>query len=486
MTTAPGTTADVLVLGAGPGGLSAAVSSARAGARTLLVEADTQVGGNAVLSTGYLALLNNDLQRQQGIRDSAEAFLADLTRESEQQALLLPTIFDRTLARLFVEGTAETARFLTELGVTFGRLVRRPAQHSVDRMASVVRTEVLRTGFEPLLDQLGVEVLLGTRAYRINGGPGQWSVETVDSDGREQLLTATRSVVLATGGYQGNPQLRERYQLQSMADRPHLGLATCRGDGHLMASALGADLVNMPAIPSLVIVASAFIEDAIAVNCEGRRFHDEAGPYEDRVAALLAQPGQCAHYVYDQATARRRELLIAQMPEPTLTSETLEGLADQLGCPASELETTVAAWNQTVSSGSTPDAHGRILLPASGAGVLEPPFSAVPLVVGVQFPAGGCRVTTSMAVVDVWGRPMPGLYAVGDCVGGVNAAAGLGGIHIASALTLGRIAGRAAAEQDPGTPTALAAAGLSSGGDPAGGRVELIPLSASDEPVPSP
>ena len=106
-----------------------------------------------------------------------------------------------------------------------------------------------------------------------------------------------RGVVLATGGYQSNPRLRQRYQPEFVARAPYLGVDTCRGDGHLMGQAVGGDLINMTFVPPLVIVSSSVVEDAIAVNAAGERFHDEAGPYEERVERLHAQPGRRARYV---------------------------------------------------------------------------------------------------------------------------------------------------------------------------------------------
>jgi succinate dehydrogenase/fumarate reductase flavoprotein subunit len=87
----------------------------------------------------------------------------------------------------------------------------------------------------------------------------------------------------------------------------------------------------------------------------------------------------------------------------------------------------------------------RVVLPPGRRTATTAPFTAVPMVVGVNFCAGGFRVTTSMQVIDVFGAPVPGLYAAGDCVGGLNPVSDLGGIHISGGFTLGRVAGRAAA-----------------------------------------
>lgn len=141
-------------------------------------------------------------------------------------------------------------------------------------------------------------------------------------------------MVLASGGYQSNPELRLRYQPGFVGRAPCLGIDTCRGDGHLMGQAVGGDLINMTFVPPLVIVSSSVVEDAIAVNEAGERFHDEAGPYEERVERLHAQPGRRAWYVLDDVVAREKAALIGQMPEPPVTAPGLTELAAAIGARA--------------------------------------------------------------------------------------------------------------------------------------------------------
>lgn len=467
---------DVVVVGAGPGGMAAASASAVAGARTVLLEATTDVGGNAVLSTGYLAILDSDEQRDADLHDNEDQFLLDLRRAAmEEEAHNHPALLDEELARKFIRGTRETYEHLLELGVRFDRFVRRPRQHSVDRMLAVQDTTAFRSGFRERLEQTGVEIRYATRALELSRGTGGWRVR-LQGESVEEWLDAA-AVVLATGGYQGNAELRRRHQPGSMAARPYLGLATCRGDGHIMAASVGADMLNMGLIPSLVIVASGFVEDAIAVNSEGSRFHDETGPYDERVAAVLAQPDQRAYYVYDAPTAEARAHLIAQMPAPPVRAATLEKLAERINVSATALRRTVDLWNASLHDDARADPFDRGIFAEPRRGITTGPFHAVPLVVGAQFTGGGCRVTDQMTVVDLWGRPIPGLYAVGDCVGGINAGAAVGGIHIVSALTLGRVAGRAAALGATGDPTTLQPPGGFAGADrTSGATIDIVPI----------
>jgi succinate dehydrogenase/fumarate reductase flavoprotein subunit len=431
--------ADIIIVGAGPGGCAAAVEAARHGASVILLEAGERVGGNAARSTAYVAFQGFDMQTEAGISDSVDAFMADMEAEIERQRERYGLIFDTDLARRFAEESSDTFRFLVGLGFRFNRFIRRPLQHTTDRMVDVVENTMFTYLFEPVLAELGVDVRTNTRAERLLNRDG--AVVGVRAGGLE--LRADRGVILAAGGYQANPKLRARYQPMSMADTPYLGTEHDRGDGHLMGQAVGGDLINMTMIPSLIMVASALVEESIAVNRDGRRFHDEAGPYDDRVDALLAQPDRMAWYVFDDRVARAKGQLVDEMPEPAASAGTLEELAGMLGCDPGGLAESVREWNETVTSGATEDpAFGRVIFPDPRVGIVDAPFHASRMMIGINFPAGGFRVTTDTQVIDVYGDPIPGLFAVGDCAGGVSPTIGLGGMRISAALALGRVAGR--------------------------------------------
>lgn len=444
-------TADVVVLGTGPGGMAAVNAAAAEGVEVIAIEAMDHIGGNAVWSTGYLAFVNSAMQAEQGIVDDEETFLADAAHMIELAEDDFGVLWDEDLVRLFARESARTYDLLTERGVRFSRFIPRPAQHSIDRMAAVEDAWMFQRAFQPDFELPLVRTLFDTTATRLRsddaGRVTGVRARRSGPDGPEWIeIEARRGVVLATGGYQSNPLLRQRYQPGHLARGPYLGVDTCRGDGHLMGAAIGGDLVNMTFVPPLVIVSSSLVEDAIAVNEAGERFHDEAGPYEDRVAALLDHPRRSGWYVFDDIVAQEKHSLIAQMPEPSVRADSLAELAGRIGVPADALETTVAGWNEFLESPATSDpAFGRVVLPPGRRQATRPPFTAVPMVLGVNFCCGGFRVTNSMQVISVFGVPIPGLYAAGDCVGGLNPVSDLGGIHLAGGFTLGRVAGAAAA-----------------------------------------
>jgi succinate dehydrogenase/fumarate reductase flavoprotein subunit len=446
----PDLTADVIVLGAGPGGMAAVAAAAASGASVIAVEAREHIGGNAVWSTGYLSFVDSEMQREQGIADSEELFVSDARRVFAQAEERYGLIWEEPLVRLWARESAETHRILIERGVRFSRFIPRPKLHSVDRMAATVDTWDFQRAFQPDFELPAVTTLLRTSARRLlrdgDRVSGVIVTDADDGDGAgERVLRARNGVILATGGYQANPALRHRHQPGYLAEGPYLGVETSRGDGHLLGQAFGGDLINMDYLAPLVIVSSSLVEDAIAVNAAGERFHDEAGPYEERVEALLAQPGRRAHYVIDATVAAEKQALLEQMPRTAQSADTLEALAAVIGCPPQALVDTVARWNAMLRGSGTDDRFGRVVMPPGRRAIETPPYSAVEMLVGVNFSGGGFRVTEQMQVIDVFGDPIPGLYAAGDCVGALGPLADLGGMHICGGLTFGRLAGGCAA-----------------------------------------
>lgn len=476
--------ADVVVLGTGPAGMAAVAAAAAEGAEVVAVEAMEHIGGNAVWSTGYLAFVGSDMQRQQGIADSEELFVSDSRAMVDMARDQFGIEWDEALVRLFARESARTYRILTERGVRFSRFIPRPRQHTVDRMAAVEDSWMIGRAFRADFERDNVTTLYETVADRLVTEDGRVTGVLAHrlSDGTRYVLHARRGVVLATGGYQSNPELRRRYQPEFVARAPYLGVDTCRGDGHLMGQAVGGDLVNMTFVPPLVIVSSSVVEDAIAVNSAGERFHDEAGPYEERVERMHAQPERRAWYVVDDVVAREKAGLLGQMPEPAVQAGTLAELAVVIGVPADALSRTVARWNGFLGTDATVDPdHGRVVLPPGRRRCATAPFTAVPMVEGVNFCCGGFRVTTDMQVIDVFGAPIPGLFAGGDCVGGLNPVSDLGGIHICGGLTLGRVAGTAVARgvEDRGDHGSVLHSGMASMLDTRIALVHLDPESAT-------
>lgn len=216
-------TADVVVLGAGPGGMAAVASAVAEDAEVVAVEVMGHIGGNAVWSTGYLAFVGSEMQSQAGIADDEETFIADARAMVDRSRDHFGVEWDEGLVRLFARESAETYRLLVTRGVRFSRFIPRPRQHAVDRMAAVEDSLMLSRAFEPDFASPSVRVLFGTLADELLTEDGRVTGIRAHrvADGAEVVVQARRGVVLATGGYQSNPELRNRYQPGFAARAPY-------------------------------------------------------------------------------------------------------------------------------------------------------------------------------------------------------------------------------------------------------------------------
>ena len=437
-------TADIVVIGGGPAGMATALEASKNGASVLLLEADTLLGGNAARSTGYLAFQGFEMQHREGLNDSAEIFFKDMLAEIKRQEEAYGIEFDAELAKVFAKESASTYDWLVELGFEFNRFLPRPLQHSVNRMVDVTDTSMFTKVFSDVLEKNDVDVRTSTRARRLLLEDNQ--IVGVQTD--KESFRANMGVVLAAGGYQANSSIRKKYQPEHMATTPYLGTHHDVGDGHIMGQEVGGELINMTMIPPLIMVGSALVEDSIAVNTLGRRFHDEAGPYDYRVQELNKQPSKTAYYIYDNQTYLKKRQLINEMPQTPSSANSLMELAQTIGSDHKALEEAVTRWNDFLTSSEKKDPDfGRVILPAERRAILEPPYFASKMITGINFPAGGFRVNADLQVLNVYGEPIPKLFAVGDCSGGLGPVIGMGGMRITPALTLGRVVGRKIATQ---------------------------------------
>ena len=437
-------TADIVVIGGGPAGMATALEASKNGASVLLLEADTLLGGNAARSTGYLAFQGFEMQHREGLDDNAEIFFKDMVNEIKRQEETYGIEFDAELAKVFAKESASTYDWLVELGFEFNRFLPRPLQHSVNRMVDVTDTSMFTKVFSDVLEKNDVDVRTSTRARRLLLENNQ--IVGVQTD--KESFRANMGVVLAAGGYQANSSIRKKYQPEHMATTPYLGTHHDVGDGHIMGQEVGGELINMTMIPPLIMVGSALVEDSIAVNTLGRRFHDEAGPYDYRVQELNKQPSKTAYYIYDSQTYLKKRQLINEMPQTPSSANSLMELAQTIGSDHKALEEAVTRWNDFLTSSEKKDPDfGRVILPAERRAILEPPYFASKMITGINFPAGGFRVNADLQVLNVYGEPIPKLFAVGDCSGGLGPVIGMGGMRITPALTLGRVVGRKIATQ---------------------------------------
>lgn len=476
-----GETVDVVVAGGGNAGFSAALAAAEGGARVLLLEKAPEewAGGNTYFTAGAYRLTYD------GIDDLAP-LLDEPVEEEVELAPYSPADFRRDLERV-TEGrcdpeltevvtgeAAATVRWLHEQGLRLRLLTERSAFrlggklrfHGNMPIGVVGAGKGLAAQLLEAAERAGVEVRYSSPVLRLLPDG------VVCPDGEVR----SRAVVLACGGFEADPRLRAQYL------GPRWDLARVRGtpfntgDGIQMALDSGAQPYGHwsgchacawdPAAPLVGERerANAFTRGSyplgIVVNAEGRRFLDEGADerpytYARYGAEILRQPGAVAYQLFDATTApllRPDEYTMAGISR--VEAPTVHELAEALGIDPEALERTADEFNAAVQPGSFDPSvkDGKrtsgIEPPKSNWAVpLEtPPFLAFAVTCGITFTFGGLRVDGSARVLDGAGRPIPGLYAAGEIVGGLFWHNYAGGSGLTAGAVLGRRAGAAAAE----------------------------------------
>ncbi|WP_106398846.1 FAD-dependent oxidoreductase [Actinocorallia populi] len=472
---------DVVVVGAGAGGLCTAIEAAAGGARVLLVDKRREIGGMLHIANGEFSGAGTRRQAAHGIDDTPEEHFAEVMRLSHGRA-------DERLAWQSVRAQGETVDWLEGHGFAFDPAT--PGLVHGHEVYSVPRTywgvEHGRSVIAVLRRLLGEHVADGSVTVRfgvrvegavVEGG----RVAGVSGTGPGGAVTAYGgAVVLATGGYDADRDLRNRFLPPGCENALIACLDHATGDGLRLAEGLGAGtggdghfipvmgLIPDPGRPGFAVdYREAFVEVAPAyrtpheiwVNRDGARFvaEDTTSP-EHRERALLRQPGIEMHVVWDRAVAEAAEPLIRngagdwtreRMLEEhargrwIAAADTLEELARKLGVDPGGLTETVRRYNEAVAGGHDPD-HGRTVLPSP---ISEAPYYGLTSIGASLLSRDGLRVNGDLAVLDREGVPIAGLYAVGEVLGN-NVFAGdnyVGGMSVTPAMTLGRELGRALA-----------------------------------------
>ena len=318
-------------------------------------------------------------------------------------------------------------------------------------------------GEENVLVNTKGEALVQDETGRVVG------VKATNPDGTELTITANKGVIIATGGFSANVEMRQQYN--TSGKWPVLGenvmttnAAGITGDGIAMASAIGANLVDMEQI-QLLYLGNPFnggmtyytprdlsgTDQIIFVNKEGKRFVQEDGRRDVICCALIDQTDGLMYILEsgDGNAVDPDELLTgdghkardAEAQGYLLIADTLEEMAEKIGCDAETLKATVASFNEAVKAGE--DEFGRKLYSTE---LTKGPWIACARVACVHHTMGGIEVNTNTEVLDANGNVIPGLYAAGEVTGGLHGANRLGGNAIVDFVVFGKLAGENAAK----------------------------------------
>ncbi len=451
-------TYDVVVLGAGGAGLSAAIEAKAAGASVIVIEKMPYAGGNTLLSYAELACPNNWLQKEQGIEDSVEQFAKEMWEGGGSLA-------KKELVDIIANNATDAAEWLRdEIGVEYQDYLVWEGGHSVARAVEPI--ELGPGMINPLMDYAkshGIEVLLNTKAEEfVVDNNGRVIGVKVSQGDQTATISATNGVVLATGGFGANVEMREKYNTrwetldESVKTTNSPAIV---GDGIIMAEKIGANLIGMEHIqlyPFNNPITGVFYgieapswsgEGLIYVNKDGNRFVNEVGMRDERAEGILAQGGT-VYAIYNQAVADRLNLEekfadeYARCLEDGVfyKADTLEEVAEHFGINGENLVETMKKYNEGITNNT--DEFGRV---TSMVTMEEGPWFILEGVVSVHHTMGGVEINENAQVLDIEGNIIPGLYAAGEVTGGIHGNNRVGTCAIADITVFGRIAGRSAA-----------------------------------------
>lgn len=439
--------ADVVVIGAGGAGMTAAITAHEAGKEVILLEKMPYAGGNTTKSTGGMNAAETSVQAELGIEDSVQTFIDDTMTGGKN-------VNDLALVTTMAENSAEAIDWLASIGaplpeVSFSGGATNKRIHRPEGGAAVGPYLV-----EKLLAKIGedeISLLYSTEATELIVEDGAVTGVKATGDGVRYTINA-KAVVLATGGFGANLEMCAAYN-PDLAGFVTTNSPCATGDGIKMAEAVGAATVDMEQIQihptvyqatSLMVTESVRGGGAILVNASGERFVDEMETRDVVSAAEIAQEGGYAYLVFDQAQRDNLSAIDSYVSNGlTVQADTIEGLATQMGVDASNLQATVEAWNQAVAE-QNDEAFGRTT--GMDVDISVAPFYAIQIAPGIHHTMGGVKIDTTASVISVDGEPIPGLFAAGEVTGGVHGANRIGGNAVADIIVFGRIAGQSAAD----------------------------------------
>ena len=488
--------ADVVVVGAGGAGMTAAITAAAEGKSVVILESQSMVGGNSVRATGGMNAGKTVYQDENEFGESAgvektlktaaekyadnETITALAKTVSEQWAAYQanPTgyfdsvelmeldtmiggkgINDPELVETLCANSADAIDWLDEHGITLHN-VSSFGGASVKRIHRPVNAEgkTVSVGsyMIPLLqencEKAGVKMMLDTTATEIltDANGAAVGVKATGASG-ETVTVNAKAVILASGGFGANLDMVVKYkpELKGFMTTNAPGI---QGQGIEMAQAIGAATVDMDQIqihPTVEANTAALITEglrgdgAILINEEGQRFIDEVGTRDVVSAAEIAQTGSYSWLVVDQAMADASSVIQGYIKKGyTVTGSTYEELGKAMGVDAAAFAETMEKWNGYVEAKNDPD-FGR----TSFANPLNTaPYYAVKVTAGVHHTMGGLKINANTEVLNEKGEVIPGLFAAGEVTGGVHGANRLGGNAVADFTVFGRIAGAAASD----------------------------------------
>lgn len=439
------TTYDVVIIGSGGAGLTAAIQAHELGLKPVILEKMPKIGGNTTRASSGMNAAETNVQLHHHIVDSFGDFYDETLKGGgnlNNQALLK---FFTEHSALAIDWLADHGIELDDLTITGGMSVMRT--HRPSSMAPIggfLVTELLKqvaAAKLPLFTDIKVDQLVQSDG-KITG------VKATTANGAVTINAG--AVLLATGGFGANKALLGKYR-DDLKNYQTTNQPGATGDGILLAEAVGAKVVDMDQVQvhptvqqdtdhAYLIGEAVRGEGAILVDQQGKRFVNELDTRKNVTAAIDQLGGTGAYLIFDRGIRDRvKAVEFYDHIGLVKTGADLAALATEAGLDADTLTQTVADWNQAVTNHAD-TAFNRTT--GMDRDIAKGPFYAIHIAPAVHYTMGGVGINPATQVLDKQDQPINGLFAAGEVVGGLHGNNRIGGNSIAETVIFGRQAGQ--------------------------------------------
>ncbi|CAH8768745.1 flavocytochrome c [Paenibacillus dendritiformis] len=439
---------DIIIVGAGGAGMSAALEAKEKGMNPVIFEKMPIAGGNTMKSSSGMNASQTKFQKEQGIEDNNDLFYEETLKGGHGTN-------DKEMLRFFVDNSASAIEWLDSIGIRLNNItitggMNEKRTHRPEDGSAV--GQYLVNGLVKNVQEKEIPLFVNANVTEITEKDGKVNGVKVLFNNNDEKTIAADAVVVTTGGYGANMDMigEVRSDLKGLVTTNQEGST---GDGIKMIEKLGGVTVDMDQIQvhptvqqdnSYLIGEAVRGEGAILVSSEGKRFTNELDTRDNVTAAINKLPEKSAYLVFDSGVKSRAKA-IEQYEKMgfVIKGDSIEALAQEIGVPADELAATLDTWNSAVKNKEDAE-FGRTT--AMDNDLSGAPYYAIKIAPGIHYTMGGVKINTNTEVLNKDGQPIPGLFAAGELTGGLHGQNRIGGNSVAEIIIFGRQAGIKSAE----------------------------------------
>lgn len=434
---------DVVVVGAGGAGMSAALAAKEKGLKPVILEKMPVAGGNTLKASSGMNASETSVQKKDGIKDSNDKFYNETLKGGHGTN-------DKKMLRFFVDHSASAVDWLDGMGIKLTNL-------TITGGMSVKRTHrpadgsavggYLVNGLLKNVKKNNIPIYVNADVTKINEKSGKVDGVKVTFNQDKTKTISSKAVIVTTGGFGASKAMIKKYR-PDLAKYVTTNQEGSTGDGVKMITALGGYTVGMDKIqihptvfqkPPYLVGEAVRGEGGILINKNGQRFTNEMGTRDVVSAAINKQDGKYAYVLFDGGVKDRVKAINQyQKKKMVVGADSLDALAKKLDVPAAKLNATVKTWNQDVKNKK--DSQYKRTTGMDNQ-LKTPKYYAIKIAPGIHYTMGGVKINPQTEVLKKSGETIPGLYAAGEVTGGLHGDNRIGGNSVAEIVIFGRQAG---------------------------------------------